>query len=333
MAHTKTLADVAAAAGVSKMTASRALRGAPDVSSATREKVQEAATRLGYVGNPLAHSLSTKRSDLIGVVVPSLSNIVFAEVLTGIADRFAGTGYQTIFGVTDYDPEAEALIVQNMLSWHPAGLIVTGVDQMPALRMRLSSVEFPVVQIMDLDGEAVDCCVGLSHTRAGADMARALVAAGRRKFGYVGCGLGCDTRAVKRRKGFVKALEERGIPLSAELTAPGFSSVSAGQKMTERLLAKNPDLDCIYYSNDDVAMGGLFHALKQQIDVPDALLLAGFNGLDMLSALPAPIATSHTPRREIGQTAAQLILKHLSDEDDPGPSRIAFEPVIDLGLS
>lgn len=314
------------------MTASRALRDAPDVSAATRARVREAAQRLGYVGNPLANSLSAQRSNLIGVVVPSLSNIVFAEVLTGIADSFAGTGYQTIFGVTDYDPEVEALTIQNMLSWRPAGLIVTGLDQAPGLRARLSSIDIPVVQIMDLDGEAVDCCVGLSQNRAGADMARALIAAGRRRFGYVGCGLDRDTRGAKRFRGFCTALEENGLPLIGQALAPGASSVVTGRAMTARLLASHPDLDCIYFSNDDVAIGGLFHAMSNGIDVPGRLMLAGFNGLEMLSALPAPIATSRTPRREIGQTAATLILKTLTGEDEPGPSKIAFEAAIELGL-
>ncbi|MGH1452425.1 MAG: LacI family DNA-binding transcriptional regulator [Paracoccaceae bacterium] len=333
MDNPKTLADVAAAAGVSKMTASRALRAAPDVSAATQEKVRAAAEQLGYVGNPLANSLSSNRSNLIGVLVPTLSNIVFTDLLSGITESFSGTGYQTIFGVTEYDPEVEALAIQNILSWRPAGLVITGLDQPPSLRARLAATDIPVVQVMDLDGEAVDTCVGFSHKRAGADMARALMAAGRRKFGYIGCGLNRDTRAAKRLDGFTAALSEQGQALQSQTTKPGLSSVLAGQQMTAELLAQAPDLDCIYYSNDDMAMGGLFYAMKQGIDVPGHLMLAGFNGLDILKTLPAPIATTITPRRDIGQTAAQVVLNALSGEgNSASPNRIAFETIIDLGL-
>ena len=133
-----TLADVAAAARVSKMTASRALRGAGDVSKRNVEKVLQAAKDIGYVGNTLASSLSGQRSDLIGVVVPSLVNSVFAEVLAGIAEGMDGSGLQPVFGITDYDTDKEYRAVRNMLSWSPAGLIVTDLDQDEATLRRSS---------------------------------------------------------------------------------------------------------------------------------------------------------------------------------------------------
>ena len=155
-----TLADVAVAAGVSKMTASRALRGAADVSQNNIAKVRQAAKELGYVGNHLASSLSGQRSNLIGVIVPSLGNIVFAEVLSGVAEGLEGSGLQPVFGVTDYDLEKEYEVIRNMLSWNPAGLVVTGLDQSEDPRRLLQNADVPIVQIMDLDGVPVDACAG-----------------------------------------------------------------------------------------------------------------------------------------------------------------------------
>lgn len=325
-----TLADVAAAAGVSKMTASRAMRGAKDVSQKNLDKVRKAAQDIGYVGNHVAASLSNNRSDLIGVVVPSLSNIVFSEVMSGIERAIDGTGFQPVFGVTDYDTEKEYDIVRRMLSWRPAGLIVTGLDQSEATLRLLQEDSLPVVQIMDTDGTPVDVSVGFSQDNAAEEMAKALVAAGRRRIGYVGCNLDHDTRAARRRVRFSQTLEALGHPLAGEEIAEGMSSVAAGRWLTSALLARHPDLDCIYYSNDDMAAGGLFHCMAYNIKVSEKLMLAGFNGLDLLTSLPAPIATTRTPRDQIGRCAAEAILERLNRTERDGPTVIELAPEIRL---
>lgn len=327
-----TLADVAAAASVSKMTASRALRGAGDVSKSNVEKVLQAAKDIGYVGNHLASSLSGKRSDLIGVVVPSLANIVFAEVLAGIAEGMDGSGMQPVFGISDYDTDKEYLAVRNMLSWSPAGLIVTGLDQDEATRRLLENAGVPVVQIMDVDGTPVDACVGLSHYAAGGAMAEALVAAGRKRFGYIGCNIKRDTRANKRLNGFSQALASLGLELAVTEICDGPSTTKTGRDLTARLLADSPDLDCIYYSNDDLAAGGAFHCIAVGVSVPDRVALAGFNGLDIVESLPVSISTSRTPRREIGKTAAEYIVRANKSKAGREQRMHEYTPSLEIGL-
>ncbi|WP_434054405.1 MAG: LacI family DNA-binding transcriptional regulator [Roseibium sp.] len=327
-----TLAEVAMAAGVSKMTASRALRGAGDVSTRNVEKVHQAAREMGYVGNHLASSLSGQRSSLIGVVVPSMANVVFAEVLAGIAEGIEGSGMQPVFGVTDYNLEKEYEVIRNMLSWNPAGLIVTGLDQSDDARRLLEKANIPVVQIMDLDGAPVDACVGFSQRAAGAAMAEALLGLGRKRFGYAGCGLEMDFRAKKRFEGFSEALSRAGLAFAASRISEGFSTVKGGRELTLQLLEARPDLDCICYSNDDLAAGGAFHCISAGLSVPDKLILAGFNGLEFVESLPVKVATSRTPRREIGQAAAGIVLGSARDGSANTPARIEFHPKIDLGI-
>lgn len=331
MAKRLTLGDVAAAAGVSKMTASRALRGEKDVSQANIERVRRAANDIGYYGNHLAASLSSERTDLIGVVVPSLSNNVFPQVMSGVTDALSGTGLQPVFGVTDYDSDIERSILRNMLSWRPAGLIVTGLDQPESTRQLLSDADVPVVQIMDSDGEPIDACVGFSHRAAGYDMATALIDAGRRAFAYAGCNVNKDTRAAKRKQGFMQAISEHGLQLKAEATLDELSSVVRGRELTEQVLAQRLDLDCIYYSNDDLAIGGLFHCIDSGISVPESLALVGFNGLELIDGIPGRVATCHTARREIGEAAANMILQSLNTKSDDGNKLRLIQPTISLG--
>ena len=302
-----TLADVAARAGVSTMSASRALRGVRDVSADTVRKVRAAARELGYIGNPLAASLSGQRSGLVGVVLPSVANSVFAEVLAGVAEALEGSGLQPVFGVTDYDPAREAEAIRTMLAWNPSGLIVTGLDQTAPTRDLLADAGLPVVQIMDLDGDPVDGCVGFSQGAAGRAMAQAMADRGLRRIGYVGCNLGADTRARKRLEGFCAGLAGRGLALAGQAVGDGASTIAAGRVLTARLLDSCPDLDGIYYSNDDLAAGGAYHCIAAGIAVPGRLRLAGFNGLDVVASLPVQVATSQTPRRDIGRTAATIL--------------------------
>ncbi len=332
------MADVAAAAGVSKMTASRALRGDKDVSQANIKRVKQAAREIGYFGNQFASSLSSKHTDLIGVVVPSLSNIVFPQVMSGVTDALKGTVLQPVFGVTDYDPDMEYDTLRNMLSWRPAGLIVTGLDHPPETRQLLSDAGVPVVQIMDIDGDPIDACVGFSHTEAGYDIANALFDAGLRRFGYVGRNLGKDLRAAKRKQGFQNALRDRGLAftdvidgsdLTGDVTA--LSAVDCGRRMTAVLLDRQPDLDCIYFSNDDLAFGGLCHCIAAGIDVPDDVALAGFNGLGIIEGFPGKIATSRTARKTIGEQAARMILETLQNTTTEPGKLYTLKPEISLG--
>ena len=123
-----TLKDVALLAGVSEMTASRALRDANDVSINTRKKVMDAAASIGYVPNRIAGSLASKKVNLVGVVIPSVKSYVFSEVLDGISASLKPSKLRPVFGLTDYDLDTEADVIREMLEWRPSGLIVAGLE-------------------------------------------------------------------------------------------------------------------------------------------------------------------------------------------------------------
>ena len=134
-----TLRDVSEESGVSEMTVSRVLRNRGDVSAATREKVLKAAKELGYVPNKIAGALASQRVNLVAVVIPSLSNMVFPEVMTGISQVLEDTELQPVVGVTDYQPEKEERVLFEMLSWRPSGVIVAGLEHSDASRAMLKA--------------------------------------------------------------------------------------------------------------------------------------------------------------------------------------------------
>ncbi|MGB4826495.1 MAG: LacI family DNA-binding transcriptional regulator [Paracoccaceae bacterium] len=306
--RTLTLRDVSEASGVSEMTVSRVLRNRGDVSATTRERVLEAARSLGYVPNKIAGALASQRVNLVGVIIPSLSNMVFPEVMTGISEVLEDTGLQPVVGVSNYSHDREEQVIYEMLSWRPSGLILAGLEHSDASRAMLAQAGVPIVEIMDIDGTPVDSAVGISHRRAGRQMAEAIIAAGYRRIAFLGTHMPTqDTRARKRLEGFEEALSRAGLSLVDREYYTGGSSLLKGREMTETLLKRTQDVDFLYYSNDMIGAGGLLWCLENGIDVPGKVGLAGFNGMELLDGLPRRLATMDACRLEIGRKSAEII--------------------------
>jgi LacI family gluconate utilization system Gnt-I transcriptional repressor len=306
--RTLTLRDVSEVSGVSEMTVSRVLRNRGDVSEATRERVLDAARKLGYVPNKIAGALASQRVNLVGVIIPSLSNMVFPEVMTGISEVLEDTGLQPVVGVSNYQPDREEQVIYEMLSWRPSGMIVAGIEHSDASRAMLAQAGIPIVEIMDIDGDPVDSAVGISHRRAGRKMAEAIIAAGYRRIAFLGTHMPTnDHRARKRLEGFEEALAKTGLSLVEREYYSGGSALLKGREMTEAVLKRCPDVDFLYYSNDMIGAGGLLYCLEQGLDVPGKIGLAGFNGVELLDGLPRRLATMDACRLEIGRRAAEII--------------------------
>lgn len=319
-----TVSDVARLAQVSDSTVSRIMRNHGLIADATREKVMIAVRALGYVPNRIAGSLASLDSRLVGVVIPSLSNIVFPEILQGINAGLAGTNRQSVISVTDYDLDREEDVVRNLLAWQPAAVLIAGSTHTAGTRRMLDQSGIRIVEFMEIDHPPIDAAVGMSHIAAGLATARHLIARGYRRVGYVGYGGVADMRALMRYDGLRTGLAQAGLSLEAESVSDGQTSVSKGKAQTEDLCARAPGIEVIAYSSDDMAVGGLFHCLGAGIRVPQDLALFGFNGLDIGRALPQPLSTIRSNRFVIGQRAVEVVLAN--------PVRSGVPSIIDTGF-
>jgi LacI family gluconate utilization system Gnt-I transcriptional repressor len=326
-----TLRDVSEASGVSEMTVSRVLRNRGDVSAATREKVLEAAKSLGYVPNKIAGALASQRVNLVAVIIPSLSNMVFPEVMTGISRVLEETDLQPVVGVTDYMPEKEERVLYEMLSWRPSGVIIAGIEHTDAARAMMKASGIPVVEIMDVDGTPVDSMVGISHRRAGREMGKAILKAGYSRIGFMGTKMPLDHRARKRFEGFTEALAKGGVEIADQEFYSGGSALAKGREMTQAMLERTPDLDFLYYSNDMIGAGGMLYLIEQGIDIPGQIGLAGFNGVELLQGLPRKLATMDACRLEIGTKAAQIIASLVEDPKAEIEREVELTPTISFG--
>jgi LacI family gluconate utilization system Gnt-I transcriptional repressor len=279
---------------------------------------------LGYVPDPNARALASARADVIGVLVPSLTNNVFADVVRGIYDGLSDTSFQIQIGNTHYSGMEEERLLQVFLGQRPAALIVSGIDQTPAARRLLEGVGCPVVQIMETGADPVDMLIGFSHFDGGQAVTRHMIEAGYRRIGFVGARM--DPRSQRRLAGYRAAMQVAGLyDPRLVITTPIPSSVSLGRELFRDALAKMSTLDAVFCNNDDLALGVLFECHRASIKVPETIGIAGFNDLDMMQVAFPSITSVRTYRYEIGRRAVAMVRSRMSG----GP---VDEPVVDLGF-
>ena len=315
-----TLKDVAARAGVAPITVSRVLNAPQSVSAELREQTLRAIAELGYVPNRFAGALASAASRIVPVIVPSLSNAVFIEVIQGIQEVLEAANYQLLLGNTQYDLTREAELVATLLGWSPAGLIVAGLRHDPRTAQLLRGCARPVVEIMEY-GRPIDMNVGLSHLKAGETMGAHLIARGYREIGFVGGRMEADYRAMQRFKGLDRALANAGLRRRPPFRHAEKSSAALGGDKLMEVLAREPVLDALFFANDDLAVGALLRAQREGIRVPRRIAIAGFNGLP-ISALTTPgLTTIFSPRQRIGEIAARKLLARI-EGGDAGSARV-----------
>jgi LacI family gluconate utilization system Gnt-I transcriptional repressor len=308
-----TLSDVAKAAEVSPITASRALRGERGVAAGLVERVKLAAKNLGYVPDPAARALASQRSAQVPVLVPLLSNALFVDVLEAVHSTLQPLGFQTLIGVTHYDPDQEEQLLSSYLAHRPAGLLLTGFDRTEAARQLVAKSGVPCVHLMELTQASGVYCVGFSQHDAGHDLTEHLVARGRKRIAFVAAQL--DPRTMQRAEGYRACLREHGLyDPRLELLSPQPSSMRLGGELFEDLLRTRPDVDAVFFCNDDLAQGGLLTALRLHIDVPEQIAIAGFNDLSGSDQMVPPLTSVRTPRSAIGVASAQMLLSLMRGE-------------------
>lgn len=320
-----TLGDVAKLAGVSQITASRALRGERNVDPELVARARAAADELGYVPDPAARALASARSAHVAVLIPLLSNTLFVDLLEAVHATLMPAGYQTLIGVTHYHAQEEEQLLRSYMAHRPAGLLVTGFERTEASRRLIEASGVPCVHLMETSQAPGVYSVGFSQADAGAAITEHLLARGRRRIAFVAAQL--DTRVMQRAEGYRRALKAAGCyDAHREVLNPDRSSMALGGRLFEDLLARQPDTDAVFFCNDDLAQGGLLAALRLQVPVPERVAVAGFNDLAGSDQMHPPLTTIHTPRSEIGAQAAGLLLKLMRGES-------VAQPCVDVGYT
>lgn len=265
-----------------------------------------AVTRLGYVPNLAASALASRRTDVIGLLLPSLSNNVYLDVVNGAFDRVSGTPHTLQIGNHRYSPFEEEKLIRVFLQQNPTGLIVAGGEQTMASADLLREAACRVVQIMDIDIDVIDLAVGLNHERAATEAVSGLHRQGYRHVGFLGARM--DRRSQKRMEGYRRAVADVG-EADRVSTSLQPSSARIGADLLTDLLARHPETDAVFTNNDDIALGAALECQRRGIRVPDTFGICGFNGMDLLQEMNPPISTVSIDRYRMGWLAVDRLIE------------------------
>lgn len=319
-----TLTDVARLAGVSPMSASRALNKPEQVSLEILAKVNAAVASTGYVTNRLAGSLASNRTHLVAAVVPSIAGPVFQDMVQSLIGELSARGYQLMLGQAGYGEGMNDDLLATIIGRRPDGLVLAGVVPTAIDRQRLIAAAIPVVETWDLVPDPIDMVVGFSHEAIAGEVARFLTGKGCRRLAFIG---GNHARALRRASAFAQAAaacapEARVVQQAVEAPA----SVRAGRNALARILDQQPDTDAVFCSSDMLALGVLTEAGQRGLHVPGALKVIGFGDSQFSADIAPALSSVHIDAQAIGRHAAAFIVERC-ERPSAAPARI------DVGFS
>jgi len=310
--------DIARAAGVSHSTVSRALRDSSLISVEVRERIQEMAREMGYTPNAIARSLQTKQTSTIGLVVTSIADPFWGDVMKGVEEVAREAGFSVFLSASHNDPDQEIAIIESFHRRRVDGILIAASRMSSTNNKHLDSFRVPTVLIngqaeskseletMVLNWVSVD-------DRKGAQMAvEHLLELGHRSIGYIGTSNRPKSNQ-QRLLGYQSVLEAADVPYRDEwvVISPGNEAsheedVAAGQSSLPLLLAAG--VTAIFCYNDMIATGVLLACRELGITVPGELSVIGFDNIKIASYVTPPLTTIHQPKIEMGRIATQVML-------------------------
>jgi LacI family gluconate utilization system Gnt-I transcriptional repressor len=308
-----TLATIAVRVGVSANTVSRALRAPQTVRPEIRKRIEMAMEELNYVPNRLAGGLSGSRSNVVGVIVPSLHNSEFAVIVDTLQSALLEHGLQVMVANTGYDVSQELRLIRSLLSWRPLALTIVGVDHAAKVTELVRASGIPIVETWDTGGTIIDTAVGFDHTAVGAAQATHMIDAGYRNIAFLGSVRDQDKRAQKRLEGAKKAILEAGLPELKVSVAELGGDPDLGESLVLSLLADQPQIDAIICNSDVVAFGVLRGLRKTARAVPGGIGVIGFGDSDAASCLTPSLSSVKPDRALIGKLTADAIVSRINE--------------------
>ncbi len=307
--------DVARAAGVSRMTVSRALKKDSPISQKTREHILKVVREMNYVPDQMAGSLSTKRSGFVAVLVPSLNNLHFAETVQALTEELEKLDQQILLGHTDYSQEREERLVEDMLKRRPEAIVLSYDGHSPRTIALLTKAQIPVIELWERPPTPIGHAIGFSNSKAAFEMTQALIAKGYRNITFLGEADDCWTRGAARRKGYLDAMRGAGLSTDfvMEIGKPPLS-IEDGAAATKRLLEDFPSTDCVFCVSDAPAFGVLSSLVAMGKSVPDDIGVVGFGNFEVSRFATPTITTVSVDPKTIGRETGQLIGKLLSSD-------------------
>ncbi len=319
-----TIKDIARLAEVSKATVSAVINSRSGISSDTRARVLEVVNRFNYKPNQIARSLSVRSTKSIGLIIKEIDNPYFTKIMKGVFDTCSRQGYTVFLGSSELAYEQEEHSVQAFVSQQVDGLIITPMQDRNRDFTYLSELlakKYPLVMIGEVRNFSTNV-VDIRNVEAAYQAVNYLIQQGHRQIAYL-AGPPTSLHSDERFEGYGRALLEHGIPAAeSDVRATGSDFEDGYREATSLFSGADVRQTAVFCYNDLVAIG-VIHALQELgIDVPREVAVIGFDNIDFCRYLRVPLTTVNSPAYEMGQAAAELLLRQIQQ-----PETILFEHI------
>jgi len=316
-ARVPTLEDVAQHAGVSTATVSRTLNSPDQVVSKTRQKVLTAVQALGYAPNFNARALAAKRTNTVGVVIPTMENAIFARGIQAFQEELHLHGITLLIASSSYREDLEAEQIRTLVARGADALLLIGYQRPEELYQFVERRNVPALVAWTYDAAQPQAAIGFDNAEAMAALARTVLAHGHTQIGMISAHTRDNDRARQRVEGVRMAMAEAGLErdgLTLIETPYGFETGAAALR---GIMATAPRTTAVMCGNDVLAVGALRGAKEMGLRVPDDISITGFDDIDLATIADPSLTTVHVPHREMGRRAAQMLVAILKGEEKP----------------
>lgn len=306
--------DVARQAGVSIASVSRALNSPTSGSADLRVRIEAAATALGYIPHAAARALSSRRTQTIGAIVPTVDNAMFARGIESLQRHLSLQGYLLLLATSGYDPDVEHRQAQNMISRGVDGLILRGGMHTDGLRHLLETHRIPFVNVGVYQPDKPAPCIGADNALAARRACDHLLGLGHRRIGMVAALLRHNDRASARVQGVKQALAQHGLALDPRWYVEVPYHLDDARQAARTLLLQAEKPTALVCGNDVIAYGVLLEAERRGLQVPRDLSVIGFDDLAWSRHLRPSLTTMHLPIDEVWTRAGQYLINTLAGQ-------------------
>jgi LacI family transcriptional regulator len=303
--------DVAQLAGVSTATVSRVINSPDRVDARTQRRVRDAVAKLRYVPHGAARALRSRRSQMVGAVVPSFDYALYARTTSAMQSVLDPAGYALVLAEHHYDLDAEVRITEQLVSHGVDAFVFVGLYHDPALFALLANHDKPYVLTWGVDPMRRHPSIGFDNRAATFAVTQHLIDLGHRRFGLLSAPTAGNDRATERGAGMRAALAQAGLSLPERCVQYGRIDLREAAAMMRKLLTVKPRPTAVVATNDVFAVGGMMACRDAGVHIPDDVSITGVDNTD-LGATQTPALTSiRTPIVEIGRAAAEQVIARL----------------------
>lgn len=308
------LLDVAARAGCSTASVSRVLNQPALVKDALRARVEAAMRELDYMPNSAARALRSRRTHIMGIVIPTLNYAIYARLVEGLQHKLAERGYSLVVATSEYDLGREEDRARVLIERGVEALVLVGDTHQPALYHLLESTGIPYVNTYVYHAEGSHPCVGFDNRQATAQITGFLLGLGHRVFGMISAVTTGNDRAAERVAGVRGTLAQHGLPLPPDAVYQCPYSIASGREGFRYLRSLAAPPTAVVCGNDVLAIGALIEARALCIRVPEDVSIVGFDNLEFAAHVDPPLTTIDVPAKEMGESAADLLVRRVTGQ-------------------